>query len=56
MREMDCPCGLTLTGADGDALFRRDRVHAGEHHANDSVPRDFIREQVAANARNASSA
>jgi hypothetical protein len=56
MREMDCPCGLTLTGTDDDDLFRLGRAHADEHHASDSIPDDFIRQQVAANAREASSA
>ena len=52
---MDCPCGLTLTGTDDD-LFRLGRAHADEHHANDGIPDDFIRQQAAANARGASTA
>jgi predicted small metal-binding protein len=53
MRAVNCPCGLTLTGADNDELIRRGRNHADEHHAGDGISDDFIREHVAANARDA---
>jgi predicted small metal-binding protein len=53
MREVDCPCGLTLTGADDDELFRRGREHADEHHADDGITDDFIRGHVRANAHDA---
>jgi predicted small metal-binding protein len=53
MREVDCPCGLTLSGADDDELLIRARAHADEHHANDDISDDFIREHVRTNARDA---
>ena len=52
-RALDCPCGLTLTGTDDDDLFREGRAHADEHHANDGITDEFIREHVRANARDA---
>ncbi len=55
MREMECPCGLTLTGSDDEDLFRKGRSHADEHHAADGITDEFIREQVRANARDAGS-
>lgn len=56
MRTMQCPCGLELTGADDERLFRLGRDHADEHHADDQIPDDFIRKQIAENARDASEA
>jgi predicted small metal-binding protein len=53
MREMQCPCGITLTGADDTELVRRGREHADEHHPGDNISDDFIREHVATNARDA---
>jgi hypothetical protein len=52
-RVLDCPCGLTLTGSDDEDLFRKGRAHADEHHADDGITDDFIRQHVAANARDA---
>lgn len=52
-RELDCPCGLTLTGSDDEDLFRGGRAHADEHHPNDGITDEFIREHVRANARDA---
>jgi Protein of unknown function (DUF1059) len=51
MRTLECPCGITLTGADDDDLFRLGRQHADEHHRDDNIPDEYIREQVRANAR-----
>ena len=53
MRELDCPCGLTLTGADDDELFLRGREHADAHHPDDGISDEFIRGHVQANARDA---
>lgn len=53
MRTLECPCGITLAGADDDALFRLGRDHADEHHPDDNISDDYIREHVRANARNA---
>jgi predicted small metal-binding protein len=53
MREVECPCGLTLTGADDDELFLRGREHADDHHADDGIPDEFILGHIAANARDA---
>jgi hypothetical protein len=50
MREMQCPCGITLTGADDAELVRLGREHADEHHPNDNISDEFIREHVASNA------
>ena len=51
MRSLDCPCGLTLTGENDDALYALGRQHANEHHADQNIPDDFIRAQVRDNAR-----
>jgi len=53
MRILDCPCGITLSGADDDELFQIGRQHADDHHPNDGITDDFIREHVTANARDA---
>ena len=55
-RLLDCPCGLTLTGTDDEDLFRKGRAHADEHHPNDGITDDFIREHVRTNARDAENA
>ena len=47
MREMQCPCGITLTGTDDTELVRLGREHADEHHPDDNISDDFIREHVA---------
>jgi hypothetical protein len=52
-RELACPCGITLTGADDEELFLRGRQHADEHHPDDNITDEFIRDHVATNARNA---
>jgi predicted small metal-binding protein len=52
-RILECPCGITLSGADDDELFRLGRQHADEHHADDNIPDDFIREHVRTGARDA---
>jgi hypothetical protein len=54
MRMLDCPCGITLTGADDEELFRLGREHADSHHPDDGITDDFIREHLAANGRDAS--
>jgi predicted small metal-binding protein len=53
MRALDCPCGIQLTGADDDELYRLGRRHADEHHPDDNISDEFVREQVRANARDA---
>jgi predicted small metal-binding protein len=50
MREMQCPCGITLTGADDADLVRRGREHADQHHPDDNISDDFIRDHVGSNA------
>ena len=50
-RSVACPCGITLTGADDEELFRLGRQHADEHHPNDNITDEFIREHVKNNAR-----
>ena len=47
-RFVACPCGITLTGADDEELFRLGRRHADEHHADDNITDGFIRDHVAA--------
>lgn len=54
-RQMECPCGLTLTGRDDEELFRRGREHADEHHPDDGISDEFIRERVRAGARDVAS-
>jgi hypothetical protein len=53
MRCVDCPCGLVLTAEDDEALFAAGRAHADEHHPDDNISDEFIREHIAANARDA---
>ena len=53
MRTLPCPCGLELTGADDEELFRSGREHADSQHPNDNISDDFIRQHVATNARDA---
>jgi predicted small metal-binding protein len=53
MRALDCPCGIQLTGTDDDELYRLGRRHADEHHPDDNISDEFVREQVRANARDA---
>jgi len=52
-RILECPCGITLSGADDDELFRLGRRHADEHHADDNITDEFVREHVRASARDA---
>ena len=52
-RTLECPCGIVLTGADDEELFRLGRQHADEQHPDDHIPDDFVREHVRANARDA---
>ena len=52
-RSLPCPCGIVLTGADDEELFRLGRQHADEHHADDNISDDFIREHVRSNGRDA---
>lgn len=53
MRTPPCPCGLELTGADDEELFRLGREHADSHHPDDNLTDEFIRRHVADNARDA---
>ncbi len=53
MRTLDCPCGLTLTAADDEALYTLGRQHADEHHADQNIPDEFIRAIVRDNAKDA---
>jgi predicted small metal-binding protein len=50
-RIVDCPCGITLSAADDGELFRLGRQHADEHHRDDGITDEFIRDHVAQNAR-----
>jgi hypothetical protein len=50
-RMLECPCGVVLTGADDDELFRLGRGHADDHHRDENIPDDFIREHVRTGAR-----
>ena len=52
-RSLPCPCGVTLTGSDDEELFRLGRQHADEHHPDDNITDDFIRDHVQKNARDA---
>src|SRR5438309_5849727 len=37
MRQVDCLCGLTLSGADDAELDRLAHEHVAEHHPNDGI-------------------
>lgn len=50
-RDLDCPCGITLSGPDDNDLFASGRQHADTHHRDDGMTDDFIRAHVARNAR-----
>jgi hypothetical protein len=50
---LECPCGIVLNGTDDEDLFRLGRQHADEHHPDDNITDEFIREHVRANARDA---
>jgi hypothetical protein len=52
-RTVDCPCGVVLSGADDDELFRLGREHVDEHHPDENISNEFIREHIASSARNA---
>jgi len=50
-RALDCPCGITLKGANDEELFRLGREHADAHHRDDGITDEFIRGHIDANAR-----
>ena len=52
-RSLQCPCGIVLTGADNEDLFRLGRQHADEHHPDDHFTDEYIRDYVTTNARDA---
>jgi len=52
-RMLECPCGVVLTGADDEDLFRLGRQHADDHHRDEHISDDFVRQHVRANARDA---
>jgi predicted small metal-binding protein len=56
MRMVECPRGVVLEGDDNEDLIRKGRTHADEHHANDNISDDFIREHVQTNARGGAAA
>jgi predicted small metal-binding protein len=51
MRAVDCPCGITLTGNSDEEVLRLAFEHRDQHHANDNIPDEFVRETVATGAR-----
>ncbi|HUE60492.1 MAG TPA: hypothetical protein VMO88_13000 [Acidimicrobiales bacterium] len=53
-RALDCPCGITLNGANDEELFRLGREHADAHHRYDGIADEFIRGHIDANARDSS--
>ena len=53
MRDLQCPCGITLMRADEEELFRLGREHADSHHFGDAISDDFIRNHVATQAADA---
>jgi predicted small metal-binding protein len=55
MRQVDCLCGLTLSGADDAELDRLAHEHVAEHHPNDGIGDDFIAQHIADNARDSAS-
>jgi predicted small metal-binding protein len=56
MRQVDCPCGRTLTGTDDTELDRLAHEHVAEHHPNDGISDEFIANHIAQNAKDSISA
>ena len=52
-RSLECPCGIVLNGTDDEDLFRLGRQHADEHHPDDNITDEFIREHVRTSAHDA---
>ena len=55
MRQVDCPCGTTLTGTDDRDLDRIAHEHVSQHHPNDEISDEFIANHIAQNARDSAS-
>jgi predicted small metal-binding protein len=55
MRQVDCPCGRTLTGADDAELDRLAHEHVAEHHPDDGISDEFIANHIAQNAKDSAS-
>jgi predicted small metal-binding protein len=55
VRQVDCVCGLTLSGADDAELDRLAHEHVTEHHPNDGIGDDFIAKHIADNAKESAS-
>jgi predicted small metal-binding protein len=53
MRQVDCPCGRTLTGADDADLDRLAHDHVAKDHPNDGITDEFIANHIAQNAKDA---
>jgi hypothetical protein len=53
MREVDCPCGITLTGADDQDLNRLAHEHVDQDHIGEGISDEFISNHIAQNARDA---
>ncbi len=53
MRQVDCLCGLRLTGNDDADLDRLAHEHVAEHHPNDGIGDEFIANHIAQNAKDA---
>jgi predicted small metal-binding protein len=53
MRQVDCPCGRTLTGADDAELNRIAHEHAAQDHPDEGISDEFLANHIAQNARDA---
>jgi predicted small metal-binding protein len=51
MRQVDCLCGLTLSGADDRELDRLAHEHVEQHHPDDGISDQFIADHIAQNAK-----
>lgn len=56
MRQVECLCGLKLTGTDDAELDRLAHEHVDEHHPDDGISDEFIANHIAQNAKEAASA
>lgn len=50
-RVLDCPCRITMNGADDEELFWLGREHVDAHHRDGGITDELIRGHIADNAR-----
>ena len=50
VRDLQCPCGITLTGADDEELLSLGLEHADNHHPGEAISHGFIRNHITTQA------